>query len=539
MQPLERRSPGPACQQGTGAVIEPHDHEQITASPLALQRPALRHYQTDVIDRVTAALAAGAKRPVVVMPTGSGKTVVVAQMIADTVARGGRVVVLTHRREITEQTSRKVYAAGVDHGIVQAGYPMRPDAPVQIASVATLYARAVRGSAMAMPPADLIVIDECHHVRARTYLAIINAYPDAIVVGVTATPCRGDGRGLGGTFDTLIEGPTVAELVRDGFLVPTRVYAPSRPDLAGVRVERGDYVERELAERMNTPQLVGDAVEHWLRHAERRPTVAFCTGVAHSLHTRDEFRRAGVMAEHIDGTTPPDERDAILRRLVTRETEIVCNAMVLTEGWDQPTVSCCVLLRATKHTGLYLQMVGRVLRPATGKTDAVVLDHAGAVFEHGFVDDPIVWTLDPDRRAQNRAQSARQASGAAGLTTCPECSAVRLQGQPCPVCGWRPKAKPRAVDIVDGDLAAVDRDKRVAQQGPSQEERHRFHRQLTYIANERGYKSGWAAHKFKEKFGAWPAARTVAPLEPEPATRAWVRSRQIAYARALEKSGAA
>ena len=257
----------------------------------------------------------------------------------------------------------------------------------------------------------------------------------------------------------LIETATVSDLITARHLVPTKVFAPVRPDLSGVRVERGDYVEKQLSERMNTAQLVGDIIEHWHRLGERRPTVIFAVNVAHSVHIRDEFRRSGVLAEHIDGSTPLEGRDAILAKLAAGTIEIITNCQVLTEGWDCPEVSCIVLARPTKSLGLYRQMVGRVLRPcrATGKSDALVIDHSGAVFMHGFVDDPITWELLQDRRAENKAHSARGTYQAPSLTTCPECSAVRFEGQPCPVCHWRPVTKARSVEVVDGELGGQPR----------------------------------------------------------------------------------
>lgn len=268
----------------------------------------LRDYQTAVVKRVEAACATGLRRILVVLPTGGGKTIIMAQIILDYLASGGGVLVLAHRRELIAQNSAKLHAAGADHGIIQAGFPTRPGERVQVASVQTLHARAVRTAAIDMPPATLVIVDEAHHVRARTYRQILDAYPDATVIGLTATPCRSDGRGLGAVFQAIVEGPSVAELIATGFLVPTRVYAPSVPDLAGVKVERGDYVERQLAARMDDAKLIGDVVTHWHRLADRRRTVVFATGVAHSLHLRDEFRRSGVLAEHIDGETPIEER---------------------------------------------------------------------------------------------------------------------------------------------------------------------------------------------------------------------------------------
>ena len=212
--------------------------------------------------------------------------------------------------------------------------------------------------------------------------------------------------------------------------------------------------------------------------------------------------------------------------------------MVLTEGWDCPQVSCLVLARPTKHMGLYRQMVGRVLRPAPGKIDALILDHAGAVFEHGFIDDPVVWTLDQDKRAENPAQNSRNQHRTPVLATCPECAAVHLEGRACPQCGWQPRPKPRAVDVVDGELGEVDRQRRVHGVVPTAADKAKFHRELLWIARERSYKPGWAAHKFREKFGEWPPRGKLEPLPPEAATRSWVKSRQIAYARALDRRSA-
>ena len=163
--------------------------------------------------------------------------------------------------------------------------------------------------------ADLIIVDEAHRACARTYQQILDAYPDATILGLTATPCRGDGRGLGNIFDCIVECPGVRELVDLGFLVPTRVYAPTTPDLKGVGTAQGDYVAKQLATRMDQPELIGDIAEHWHRFAEGRKTVVFATSVGHSLHIRNEFRRTGILAEHIDGSTPLEQRDEILAGL--------------------------------------------------------------------------------------------------------------------------------------------------------------------------------------------------------------------------------
>ena len=351
----------------------------------------LRPYQLEVVEQLG---RIDERRVIVVAPTGSGKTIIAAEIIRRAVASGQRVLVLAHRVEIIKQTSEKLFAHGIQSGIIQAGFATRPDEPVQVASIQTLWMRAVKMRKMELPQADLLIIDECHHAPAQTYQKIIDAYPNAVLIGLTATPCRGDGRGLGGIFHRIIECPQVADLIDQQFLVKTIAYAPvTQPDLKGVKTVAGDYVESQLAQRMDRDDLVGDIITHWHKFGERRKTVCFATGVQHSMHIAAEFVKAGVRAEHLDGATPRIERDAILARLASGETEVVSNCMVLTEGWDMPEVACCILARPTKKMGLYRQMVGRILRPAENKQNAIVLDHAGTVFRHGFVEDRVEWTL--------------------------------------------------------------------------------------------------------------------------------------------------
>ena len=253
------------------------------------------------------------------------------------------------------------------------------------------------------------------------------------------------------------------------------------------------------------------------------------------MHLRDEFRRAGVLAEHLDSSTPVDARERILKQLSIGEIDVITNCMILTEGWDQPEVSCIILARPTKSFGLYRQMVGRGLRPAAGKTDLIVIDHAGCVFTHGLPEDPVEWSLREDERVVNAVHAARGQPGhMPELTDCPECHAVRLGGRPCAACGWKPQPKPRYVDVIDGELVQVHRDRA----GPARiwdvDTRRGFYGELLHIELSRNYDKGWAAQKFREKlsvFPPWGWNRTVPPKPPSRATLAWVRSRQIAYAK--------
>jgi DNA repair protein RadD len=497
----------------------------------------LRDYQNAAIADVDRQIEAGKRCVMVVAPTGAGKAVILAAVTRRAAAEGKRVLVLAHTREIIKQTARKIYDNGVQNfGIIAAGLQEHPGEPVQVASIQTLWSRAFQRDRMPLPAAHVLIVDESHHCPAETYRKIIASYPNAVLLGFTATPCRGDGRGLGGIFEAIVQTPQIAKLIEQGYLVKTRVYAPIDPDLSGVRTVAGDYVEKQLAERMDRDNLVGDIVTHWHRYGERRKTVCFAVNVAHSLHIRDEFRTAGVVAEHVDGGTPKPDRDAALARLASGETEIITNCMVLTEGWDMPAASCAILARPTRKMGLYRQMVGRILRPAPDKADAVVLDHSGAVFRHGFVEDRVDWTLDPEKRAYSPIHAARLHSGySSRLLECTQCGAIRVAGEACRHCGFLPQRRPDAIVFGNGELALVDRRRRVAATAFDAAERARWHGMLTFVAQARGYKQKWIHYTYLEKFGVEPPAHPVKPIPPKPEVWSYVRSRMIAYAKAQLK----
>jgi DNA repair protein RadD len=507
----------------------------------------LRDYQVEVVDEFERKVAEGFKRIIVVAPTGGGKTVVAAEVIKRAVAMYQRVIFIAHRDELLTQARDKLTRFDVAAGIIKAGRDRdaRPLAMVQVAGIQTLHARAVRAKSMELPPADILFIDEAHHVRAMTYQTIVNAYPNAIVIGLTATPCRGDGRGLGNVFESMIECPQIGELITLGHLVKLKIFAPPPPNLRGVEVaSTGDYVVNQLSDRMNTDALVGDFVEHWLKHAQRRRTIAFAVDIAHSVHIVNELHKSGVRAEHLDGSTPQADREAILARLASGETEVVSNCMVLTEGFDLPDIGCIALVRPTRSLGLFRQMIGRGLRPAEGKTDVVILDHSGGVHRHGRPDDAIEWTLDTDKRAANPAHEARKASssGQDPFCKCSACGHIRMRGMACDNCGWQPTPRGRAVEHIDGDLVELG-----ARGAPAETDRVRFFRELRGYQQAARRKDGspyhprWAAAQFKDKYGSWPPWLwdDFTPIDPSPATLRWIKSRRIAYAKARQKASAA
>jgi DNA repair protein RadD len=494
----------------------------------------LRDYQNTAVDDIEAALDAGAK-VLYVLPTGAGKTVVAAAIVERAVQTGKRVLMLTHRREILKQTSFKI---PFEHGLIQAGLNIDLSYPIQIASVQTLWARCMRTEKVPLPAAHVIIIDEAHHIAARTWRLILEAYPNARRVGLTATPCRSDGRGLGNYFDLIIEGPQIPELIKLKHLVPTIYYAPADPDLKGVETRQGDYAINQLADRMNRDDLVGDIVSNWHKFGQRRKTVVFCVDVAHSIHIKDEFVKSGVHAEHVDGTTPKIERDAVLARLASGETEVVANCMVLTEGFDLPAISCIVLARPTKQIGLFRQMAGRGLRPAPGKTNLILIDHSGAVYRHGLLEDPIEWTLNITKRAENPTHETRSQMEISRLVECSQCGALRKGGEACRHCGFLPKRRPDAIIFRQGELVRIDRHGHpIASSDPN--ERMKWHAMLTAIQQQRGRHAGWVFHSYRARFGVNPPVYHIDPIPPSAEVLAWVRSRDIAYAKAKKAAGAA
>jgi superfamily II DNA or RNA helicase len=498
----------------------------------------LRDYQIKAVDDIEREMIGAARHVLFTLPTGGGKTEI-AKKIAENavVERGERVLILTHRREILNQTSRKLSVANLDHGLIQAGLNLDLEYPIQVASIQTFWHRCMLRKKITPPHADLVIIDECHHTRARAWALILDAYKNSCRLGLTATPCRSDGKGLGNYFDVLIEGPPVAELTPK-WLVPVIYYAPTEPDLRGVKTQAGDYVINQLSDRMNRKDLVGDIVSNWFKFGQGRKTICFAVDVGHSISIRDEFIKADVKAEHLDAKTPKPDRDAILDRLASGETQIVTNCMVLTEGYDCPIASCIILARPTKQLGLYRQMAGRGLRPAEGKSNLVLIDHSGAVYKHGLLEDPIIWSLSTDKQAENPTHAKRSIEATSRLVECSQCGAMRTAGEKCSHCGFLPQRRPDAIVFRPGELARVDAHTRKAENVFDPAERVRWHAMLVHIGIERGYKPGWAAHKYKEKFGAWPPwGSSPQPIPPTPEVKSWVRSRAIAYAYA--KQGAA
>ena len=383
-------------------------------------RPRLRPYQLDALDDIDAAFAT-VDRVLHQAPTGSGKTVTFTEYIRGEVAADGLVIVLVHRDEILEQTSRALRRFGIRHGIIAPGYDQTSH-PVQVASVMTLVRRLDR---LPWLP-SLLVIDEAHHAVAATWLRIIDALPDARILGVTATPRRLDGKPLDDIFDHLVLGPPIGKLIDDGFLSPVTVFTPAQgPDLSRVAIRAGDYAVDQLSGIMSRGMIIRSAVDEYERLCPDAPAIVFCVDIRHSRLVAEAFTNAGYRAEHVDGETPRQQRRELIGALDSGEIDLLCNCGLISEGLDVPGVEAAVLLRPTKSLALYLQMVGRALRP--GKPLAYVLDHAGNAMRHGLPTARRRWSLHGHQQQDNAGD---------GLRRCPECGAVNSpDADVCEHCG--------------------------------------------------------------------------------------------------------
>lgn len=461
---------------------------------------SLRPYQADLVSRASAALATQ-RRVLVQAPTGAGKTALATFMVGGAAARGRRVVFLVHRTELLQQASAAFERQGIAHGFIAAGVPFNPHHQVYVASIATVGRRL-----STLPRFDLAVVDECHHAAAKSWADVLAAINPRWTIGLSATPCRLDGKGLGEHFDTIVEGPAVAWLIEQGFLSPFRVFAPSTLDLSGVRTLAGEYNRADVAAAADKPAIIGDAVAHYRELVPGKRAVAFCVSVAHAEHVAAQFRAAGVPALSIDGDMPPHARADALEQFEAGRILVLASVDLVSEGFDLPAIEAAILLRPTKSLSLYLQQVGRVLRPSPGKTEAVLLDHVGNVARHGFPDDAREWSL------AGVAKKSRAGVADLPVRTCPACYRVHRPAAQCPACGHSYAGEGRQVEEREGVLTEVRRltpeereaAKKAAAAQRAREERNAGLQELIQIGMARGYQNPvtWAMRRHAGKQAA-------------------------------------
>jgi superfamily II DNA or RNA helicase len=449
----------------------------------------LRPYQINAVDDIRQAFKDAFKAVMLVLCTGAGKTVIFSYISKNASEKNKTVWILVHRVELLRQTSAALTRFGVKHGLVNPQFSPDPFQKVQVASVQTMIKRMDK-----FPKPDMIVIDECHHSISKTYRTIIDANPQAIILGVTATPCRSDGTGLDHIFDKIIVGPQISELIDLGYLVKPKVYAPAQKiDFSAVNIVRGDYDAKQVTELLDKPSITGDAVEHYIRYASGRPAVAFCTSIAHAEHVAEAFRNRGYRFYSVDGTMDDETRKRLLDGLGDGSIDGICSCDLISEGTDIPAIGCAILLRPTQSLSLYIQQIGRALRTQDGKTNAIILDHVGNVIVHGFPTIDREWSLEGSKRTKKSMSEAN-----IRVFQCTECFAVHEPAPECPECGfvYPVLENSRTPEQIDGELKELD-EAMVKKQKSTEVAKARTFEDLLEIEKERGYKRGWARNMIR------------------------------------------
>ena len=458
---------------------------------------SLRPYQSTIIDTVREVFKTE-RKVLLVSPTGSGKTVMFSYLAQAVTARGNRVYILVHRDELVEQVSKTLKEFDVPHGFIAAGRPVDPQ-PVMVCSVFTLANRV-----QDYEPPHLIIIDEAHHAtHGSTWARVLGTWSHSYRLGVTATPIRLDGGDLGSNFHRLVQGPTVAQLIEQGDLCRYRMYTP--PVVLGkLRMRMGDYVKADLSSAMDKPSVTGDAVAHYQKLAPGKRALVFCVSLEHAEHTAQAFRDAGYAAARIDGGMEKKDRRSMVAAFTHGQLSVMTSCDLVSEGFDLPAIEVAILLRPTASLGLYLQQVGRALRPFPGKDYALILDHAGNAGAHGLPDDAREWTLGGDPKKVGKKKRP-----VLSLRTCKKCFGCSKPGTlvcqlPLPdgsVCGyeWPPEA--REVAEKAGELVEVGEDieRRKLIDARREVGQSKSLDALVALEKSRGYRPGWALHVFKAR----------------------------------------
>ena len=460
----------------------------------------LRPYQQELVQQIRDAFSRRHRAVLAVLPTGAGKTVCFSYITEQAAARGNRTGILVHRAELLRQSSASLDQMGVPHGLIAANRAMDLSQRVQVASVHSLARR------LHKLPRDffqLLVVDEAHHSNAGTWAKVLDHFSSARVLGVTATPVRSDGRGLGEWYSEMVQGPSAAWLTDNGYLAPAKVFAPPGFNVSGLRKRMGDYDMKQAGELLEQGQAMGDCLAHYRKHLNGNTAIAFCCSVAHAEAVAEWFNRHGVRAASIDGKMDAPTREHLLSELGAGTLKVLTSCELIGEGVDVPSVGGCILLRPTQSVALHLQMIGRCLRPQPGKT-AVILDHVGNTLPErlGHHLEPRPWTLEGVPKRQREAVPS--------VKVCPSCfCSMPSASQKCPECGHQFVAERRELEHVAGELVEVD-PAQVARQKKREQATATTLEDLIEVGKRRCMKNprGWARHVLaaRQTKGHWRAA---------------------------------
>lgn len=462
--------------------------------------PKLRYYQTDVVERAASRVKAGLRRGIIQGGTGAGKGHCLGYLAWRAKQKGSRVLLVADRRRLVNQLGGVLNDFGVPYGVIMAGQTGGTREPVILACRDTF--KGWLSGGRELPPFDLLLPDEGHLFPSSVFQQISEAFPRAVTIAATATPCRNDGKSMGDYFEFLECMVPASQLIREGYLIKPEVYAPVE-----LATKRKKGAGRGLA---------GDPVGHWLRHAKDLPTIAFAAKVTESLALRNRFIDAGVSAEHIDADCTDAEREAKFKRLQTGETKVLCSVRLLIQGVDIPEVACAIFWAKFGSLIDWYQGNGRIMRPAPGKSRAVCLDHAGAAGEHGLPGEDVAWSLDMGSTVGQRRQKAIDADPDLATVICKSCGYAFNRSPTCPSCG-KPVGKPQRKQTMSQEYegaqdAILERFDGEDARTMLHEQRQRQWWKAIRIAIAKGGTAGMAAGMFKSACKVFPWEANVSPL---------------------------
>jgi superfamily II DNA or RNA helicase len=467
----------------------------------------LREYQTKLISDIRQAISDGHRRIIVQLFVGGGKTVIASEIIRGAKEKLNRSLFLAPRRQLVYQTVETLNRFDINAGLIMAGENPFTLPLAQVGSFDTITSR-VRSGRMQIPSASLVLADECHATFSCSRLELLAHYP--IVLGLTSTPTLANGKGMGAFYTKIVQGPTMKQLVEWGFLVPMRYFGADAPDLEKCKIDKdGDYQEKALADATDKPELIGAIYDNYKRIVGDRTTLIFAVNCKHARHIHDEFKSHGVNVEYIDGSTPTEERDEIRKRVESGQTKVIVNIGVMAFGTDWPIISCIIIARVTRNIAAWIQMIGRGSRLHPGKLDTIVIYHGNNFDELGPIDDDIEWSLDDKTTVRERKEKALKDAKEPKEITC-KCGRIFRGSRICPGCGLQVIPKGEAIPYHEADLKEL-----VAVKKPAPAEKADWYAQILHISRSKGYQDGWAANKFRDKFGEWPNKKKgVIPIPP-------------------------
>ena len=461
------------------------------------------------------------KRFILKATCGAGKTVLASYFIRNAVKKGIKCLFVVDRIVLAEQTSKVFNKYGITHGIIQADNPnYYPDRMVQIGSVQTLTRRE-------QEEYGLIIVDECHcHYEGHTKLLDYNK--DSFIIGLSSTPY---GKELGKYYDFFIEPVTVKEMIKHGELVPFDIYAPPIADLSKLKIRAGEYTEESLSNAYDQVDIVGDVVGEWKKLATNKKTIVFGVNVAHIKHIAKTFNKSGISACQINAYQSEKERKEAVDGFKEGDTKVLCSVEVATKGFDCPEVEVVCLAVATKSHIKWEQTTGRGFRLFKGKKRCLILDFGGNAERLGFPDDYELLELDDGKKYKSKAKKKERPEQLP--KKCPSCDFIKLPGiRKCPACGFLPDF----IEDVDTSEAELKKVQRKTNRVYTKEEKQSFFNQLNQYCRDKGWSSGAASHKYREKFGVWPNAMSKYNYEPiGDEVRKFIQYCNIKYAKGKNK----